>query len=221
MPETVDAVAAYLAEAKRAAATGPVADARPLVAALVAVIGDHADCAVYLGAEECGHPEPPRPETPHANPAPWGDWDADHPYGAGDVGRICLLTEIGRYCPACTQLVYEDDPIGDSYVGAGDCIVLPAISAALFGEGSRDGAAETSAVPPLKGPPPDRVVATPVQAESRVTRFEVIDHRTGAPPRGRILIADDEHMQVTLSRQDDGTTLKVFLDSRDAEGDHA
>ena len=36
MPETVDAVAAYLAEAKRAAATGPVADARPLVAALEA-----------------------------------------------------------------------------------------------------------------------------------------------------------------------------------------
>lgn len=157
MPE-IDPVAAYLTEAKRAAATGPVADARPLVAALEAVLGDHGNCGVYLGADECDHPEPSRPEAPGADSAEWGDWDGEHPLGAGDVGRICLLTEIGRYCPACTQLVYEDDPIGDSYVDASNCIVLPAISAALLGDDSRAGAAVTGTGPqPPSGPPPDRV----------------------------------------------------------------
>ena len=101
-----------------------------------AAIGDHGDCAVYLGAEECDHPEPPWRIGPRT---PWDDWDDDHPHGVGDVGRICLLTEIGRYCPACTQLVYEDDPVGDSYVDASNCIVLPAIAAKLLGEGGDGG----------------------------------------------------------------------------------
>lgn len=115
------------------------ADIPALVAAVKAALADHGDRGVFLGADECDHPEPPRPQGPSGKSTPWDDWDADHPLGAGDVGRICLQTEIGRYCPACTQLVYEDDPIGDSYVNAADCIVLPAVSAALLGEGNGSG----------------------------------------------------------------------------------
>lgn len=48
--------------------------------------------------------------------------------------------------------------------------------------------------------------------EDLVTRFEVIDHRAGASPPGRVLACYD--VQVTLARQDDGRTLKVFLDDR-------
>lgn len=46
-----------------------------------------------------------------------------------------------------------------------------------------------------------------------VTRFEVIDHRTGG--EGRILVALD--VQVQLDYQDDRTTLKVFLNDPPAE----
>lgn len=109
----------------RCAERWPCSAAR-VAAALKAVLGDHGDCGVYLGADECDHPEPSGIDE---------GWDADHPQGAGDVGRICLLTEVGRYCPACTQLVYEDDPVGDQYVDASNCIVLPVIAAKLLGGG--------------------------------------------------------------------------------------
>lgn len=144
MPDTTtttDKVTAYLAEVERDLADGAAYPRRVmelhgphLLAAVKAALGDHDNRGVFLGADECDHPEPPRPQARSAQATEWDDWDADHPLGAGDVGRICLLTEIGRYCPACTQLVYEDDSVGDSYVNAADCIALPAISAALLGE---------------------------------------------------------------------------------------
>lgn len=48
--------------------------------------------------------------------------------------------------------------------------------------------------------------AQPIDA-SKVTRFEVIDHRDDGV--GRILTCNG--VRVTLSPQDDGRTLKVFL----------
>lgn len=43
-----------------------------------------------------------------------------------------------------------------------------------------------------------------------VTRFEVIDHRHGAPSVGRVFVAWG--CRIELSYQDDGRTLKVFVD---------
>ena len=43
-----------------------------------------------------------------------------------------------------------------------------------------------------------------------VTRIEVIDHRTNGAPTGRAFVAWDA--AVTLSYQDNGRTLKVFVD---------
>jgi hypothetical protein len=115
------------------------ADVPSLLAAIDGVLAGHTDCPVFIGADECDHPEPDVPLPGCAGQSAWDTWDGDHPLGAGDVGRICLLTEIGRYCPACTQIVYEDDPIGDSYVDASNCIVRPAISSALLGEQAAPG----------------------------------------------------------------------------------
>lgn len=42
-----------------------------------------------------------------------------------------------------------------------------------------------------------------------VTRFEVIDHRPDAPEQGRVLVATGT--RVTVSLQDGGKTMKVFL----------
>lgn len=44
----------------------------------------------------------------------------------------------------------------------------------------------------------------------QVTRLEVIDHRHGAPSIGRVFSAWD--CRIELSYQDDGRTLKVFVD---------
>jgi hypothetical protein len=135
---STEAVAAYLADARKNwDAFGVGIPAFALLAAVEAVLGDHDNLPVFISADECDHPEPSG-----IDPAALREWDADHPLGAGDVGRICVLTDIGRYCPACTLLVYEDDPVGDSYVDASNCIVLPALAAALLGEGS-DGAQTT------------------------------------------------------------------------------
>ena len=85
----------------------------------------HGDEPVFLGADDCECP----PRAVLADP---DDWEASHPPGAGGVGRICLLSKIGRYCPACTELVYEDDgAVGDEYVAASACIVRPLIEQAL------------------------------------------------------------------------------------------
>jgi hypothetical protein len=123
-----------------AAMRTPVSTAAPrLLAAVEAVLADHTDSPVYMGADECDHPEPAVSAPLRAWQAEWDAWSADHPLGAGDVGRICLRTEVGRYCPACTQLVYEDDPIGDSYVHASNCIVRPTVAHELLGDDSDGG----------------------------------------------------------------------------------
>lgn len=50
---------------------------------------------------------------------------------------------------------------------------------------------------------------------SKVTRFEVIDHRKEAFEHGlagRALVKND--IKIKLSLQDDGRTLKVFMDDK-------
>ena len=70
--------------------------------AVAALLAMHPDEPVYAGVDHCGCPEP------HEGAAR-DDWESDHPMGGGDVGRICKKAEVGRYCPACTELVYEDE----------------------------------------------------------------------------------------------------------------
>ncbi len=48
-------------------------------------------------------------------------------------------------------------------------------------------------------------------AETAVTRFEVIDHRKNVSHIGRVYSA--QPCKITLSYQDDGRTLKVFVDA--------
>lgn len=47
---------------------------------------------------------------------------------------------------------------------------------------------------------------------SKVTRFEVIDHRKNAPDAGRCFIARSD---IKISFQDDNKTLKIFVNDRD------
>ena len=54
--------------------------------------------------------------------------------------------------------------------------------------------------------------APPEPGHDAVTRIEVIDHRSGAGPRGRVLSAWDA--TVELSYQDEGRTLKIFVADR-------
>lgn len=99
-----------------------------LLAAVEAVLNGHTDDPVFLTAEDCGHREPP-------DPGAWAEWDVDHPPGAADVGRICLMTEIGRSCPACTELVYgTEGAVGEDCVHASSCIVRHAVAAELMRE---------------------------------------------------------------------------------------
>lgn len=51
------------------------------------------------------------------------------------------------------------------------------------------------------------------ETPQQVTRVEVIDHRANAE-NGRALVVWDDTMAVELSYQDQGRTLKVFLDTR-------
>lgn len=48
---------------------------------------------------------------------------------------------------------------------------------------------------------------------SKVTRFEVIDHRTGMLRNGRVFTSSvlERGERIEFSLQDDGRTLKVFL----------
>jgi hypothetical protein len=47
-----------------------------------------------------------------------------------------------------------------------------------------------------------------------VTRFELIEHRRGVRPWGRVLVA--ENCTVEISLQDNHRTLKVFLSDRES-----
>ncbi len=52
---------------------------------------------------------------------------------------------------------------------------------------------------------------------SKVTRFEVIDHTppsVGFGVGGRVFVHDHAHLDLELSLQDDGKTLKVFLKNK-------
>jgi hypothetical protein len=82
-------------------------------AALRTLLAVHEVKPYYEGADQCDHSEP------QEGTAAWDDWADDHPLGAGDVGRICVLTQVGNFCPACSLLAYDnDEPGGDDYVSA-------------------------------------------------------------------------------------------------------
>lgn len=102
-------------------------------AALAVLLAGHTDEGVYLAAEECDHPEPEATGW-----AGWDTWVINHPDGTAadsrDNPRICKLTEIGRHCPACTLLVYDEEANGENYVPAGDCLVRPVIARQFTGE---------------------------------------------------------------------------------------
>jgi hypothetical protein len=90
----------------------------------------HSDEPVYLGADECGCSEP-------HDGAARDDWEDDHPPGAGDVGRICKKADVGRYCPACTELVHgQDYPLTseDEDYASAPCSVRSLISRVIMGE---------------------------------------------------------------------------------------
>lgn len=110
----------------------PEGDVRRLLAALDAVLEQHETKPYYLAASECEHPEP------SDDADEWTEWDSDHPPGTGDVGRICLLTQIASYCPGCTEMTYGDEPCGEEYVPA-PCGTRAAITRELTGEGNADG----------------------------------------------------------------------------------
>lgn len=52
--------------------------------------------------------------------------------------------------------------------------------------------------------------STDFTSHGRISRVELIDHRPTADSKGRVFTADDVEV-VTLSLQDKGRTLKVFL----------
>ena len=120
-------------------------DVPRLLAALDALLKSHEPRILYRDAENCGHECPvatsSRGEYYHGNPEwdEWDEWDDSHPHGSADGGtgeRICLFTEIGTACPACSTLVY-DVWDGNGFVDASDCLVLPAITRALLGAGDQ------------------------------------------------------------------------------------
>jgi hypothetical protein len=107
-------------------------------AALESLLAGHSDAPIYLGADRCEHPEPQSyPGAEHDR------WLTTHPIGTNpdsrENPRVCLLTEIGRHCPACTELAYGEEATGDDYVHAENCVVRPTITRALLGEGVPDG----------------------------------------------------------------------------------
>lgn len=53
---------------------------------------------------------------------------------------------------------------------------------------------------------------------NKINRLEVIDHTSTAKTFGRAFVKwDDRNFLVTLSLQDDGRTLKIFLRNKDKE----
>lgn len=55
--------------------------------------------------------------------------------------------------------------------------------------------------------------STVVERLSKVTRVEIIDHRTGG--QGLVYVTWDSGMAVDAALQDDGRTLKIFLMNRE------
>ena len=86
----------------------------------------HEPSPLFASAETCGHIEPPEPRFPEDDGGQWAAWSADHPYVIKDgrrSGRFCLDTEVGEFCPACTEYAGEeyDLPEGE-FIAAADCV---------------------------------------------------------------------------------------------------
>lgn len=120
-------------------------DVPRLLAAVEAALKPHEPINLYRSAEGCGH-EPPvatNGRESAADYAPWDEWNGNHPHGTtadgGSGDRICLLTDIGTACPACSALVYGTWGDDDGFVSAYDCIVRPAVTRELTGKGDGDG----------------------------------------------------------------------------------
>lgn len=122
-----------LDEARASFAAGVLlARAELAMDAVLAVLALHGCMPWYVAASDCGHPPLVDDDSPE-----WAEWDAAHPPGAGDIGRICLGTQAASYCPGCTRLAYGDaDPEGGDYVSA-PCGTRKAVLAVLTGKGEQ------------------------------------------------------------------------------------
>jgi hypothetical protein len=74
----------------------------------------HDPLPLHESAAKCRHPEPARDR------ACWNAWDNDHPAVNGT--RMCVLTDAGWYCPACTAYARKNHglPAGE-FIAAQDC----------------------------------------------------------------------------------------------------
>jgi hypothetical protein len=65
---------------------------------------EHGSFPIYLNADNCEHVEPPELGDDYGGAGcAWDAYHADHP-NSRDIGEpVCILTEIGSYCPACTD----------------------------------------------------------------------------------------------------------------------
>lgn len=95
-------------------------DIRVLLAGYDVLLDEHATRAMFLGAGDCD-----------CGPMDGPMLERVHPMGDGDVGRICVLTQIDTYCKACTELECGGPANADEYVEAARCIVRPLIEEAL------------------------------------------------------------------------------------------
>lgn len=77
----------------------------------------HGRIPVYRHADNCDHPEPPEPEDDNADWTARDDWENDHPSCRGEDGGepVCLSSQIGWFCPACTEAARADRdlPMGE------------------------------------------------------------------------------------------------------------
>lgn len=108
-------------------------DTLRLLAVVDALLKPHEPMPMYRDAENCGHQEPPEGGDGYTA---WDEWGDNHPYGTGPSAgdRICMLTQVGTACPACSTLVYDVWGDDGDFVDASKCLVRPVISRELLGE---------------------------------------------------------------------------------------
>lgn len=83
----------------------------------------HEPAPIYLFADNCDHPEPDDSES-----RAWSDWEADHTESRDTGERICTLTPIGSFCPACTDYARKEFELApDGFIDAGDCVHAPVL----------------------------------------------------------------------------------------------
>lgn len=113
-------------------------DTLRLLATMDALLKPHEPMPMYRNAEGCDHPEPAEPGEGGDQDAlrGWDEWDDNHQYGTGSSAgeRICLLTQIGTACPACSALVYDVWGDEGDFVDVDKCLVRPVITRELLGE---------------------------------------------------------------------------------------